>query len=377
MKKGIKITAIALASAIGFVLMVVGGYIAYVCVQYYRIPDRHALELSSEAGQKAAIGESYVISTYNIGFGAYSHDFSFFMDSGTMKDGTAVSGVNSVAKDKQTVLDNTHGALNTILSLKENPQVGRMPDFLFFNEVDVAATRSHGVNQFDLLKTKLNGYVSSFAHNFHSAYLFYPVYEPHGKTEAGLATFSSRAIAKAERRSFPIDESFPTRFFDLDRCFAVHYLPIEGSDKFLVLINLHMSAYDEGGKIRAKQLEMLNGVLTEEYEKGNYVVAGGDFNHDIVDSMNLFETQQEVPAWVFQLKDKDLAEHFSFAGAVNCATCRSTDMPYKKGVNYSAVLDGFIVSDNVEVEWNYNVDADFRYSDHNPAVMKFRLKATV
>ena len=90
--------------------------------------------------------------------------------------------------------------------------------------------------------------------------------------------------------------------------------------------------------------------------------------------MNLFPTQQEVPAWVFQLENKDLAEHFSFAGAVNCATCRSTDMPYEKGVNYSAVLDGFIVSDNIEVEWNYNVDADFRYSDHNPAVMKFRLK---
>ena len=52
--------------------------------------------------------------------------------------------------------------------------------------------------------------------------------------------------------------SFIDKLFDLDRCFAVNYLPVEGSDKKLVLINLHMSAYDKGGTIRAEQLKMLN-----------------------------------------------------------------------------------------------------------------------
>ena len=49
-----------------------------------------------------------------------------------------------------------------------------------------------------------------------------------------------------------------------------------------MLINLHMSAYDEGGTIRAKQLEMLNAVLSEERAAGNYVIAGGDFNHCLI-----------------------------------------------------------------------------------------------
>ena len=43
-----------------------------------------------------------------------------------------------------------------------------------------------------------------------------------------------------------------------------------------------MSAYDKGGTIRAKQLEMLNAVLKEERDKGNYIVAGGDFNHCLI-----------------------------------------------------------------------------------------------
>ena len=90
--------------------------------------------------------------------------------------------------------------------------------------------------------------------------------------------------------------------------------------------------------------------------------------------MNLFETGQEVPEWVFALQDKDIAEGFSFAAAVNAPTCRSTDMPYEKGVNYTVVLDGFIVSDNVEVVHTENVDNGFLYSDHNPAKMTFLLR---
>ena len=50
-------------------------------------------------------------------------------------------------------------------------------------------------------------------------------------------------------------------------------------------------------------------------------------------------------------------------------------MAYKKGVNYSVVLDGFIVSDNITVVSNLNIDTDFMYSDHNPATMTFKLNS--
>ncbi|MCR0381733.1 hypothetical protein MKC91_02965 [[Clostridium] innocuum] len=48
-------------------------------------------------------------------------------------------------------------------------------------------------------------------------------------------------------------------------------------------------------------------------------------------------------------------------------------MPYQKGVNYTVILDGFIVSDNVEAVAE-NMDTDFAYSDHNPVKMTFTLK---
>ena len=54
-------------------------------------------------------------------------------------------------------------------------------------------------------------------------------------------------------------------------------IPVDGSDKELVLINFHLEAYDSGeGKVA--QMKQLSEKLQEEYAKGNYVIAGGDFN---------------------------------------------------------------------------------------------------
>ena len=365
-KKALKISLFTLLGIVGLVVLILVGYVIYLSATFYRIRDNLLLDITNSQTSQVSIGEDYTITTYNIGFGAYSQDFDFFMDSGQMLDGTKVSGSGSRAKNKQTVLDNTTGALQII----QNQDT----DFAFFQEVDTHSDRSHFVNQYEMLQNGLGAdYSSVYASNFHSGYLFYPLTNPHGSVNSGIATFSKYQIAESVRRSFPIDMGFFNKFFDLDRCFVVNRLNIEGSDKQLVLINLHMSAYDEGGKIRAKQLELLKTILSEEYELGNYVIAGGDWNHDIADSLNTFDTQQTVPSWVAQITEEDLPDGFSFASSKNAPTCRSTDKKNEKGVNYSVVIDGFIVSNNVSVSLIENIDTDFMYSDHNPVKMTFSL----
>lgn len=374
--KAFKITLISVGCVLLALLLVVGGYVLYVVLQYSRIEDNLKLEIKNNDAASKADKSAFSIMTYNIGFGAYSTDFSFFMDSGAMKDDTKVHGTGSKAKDKETVIKNTDGAIAAVTAVN--------PDFLFLQETDVKSTRARGVNQLEKFTSAFPSSAYVYAENFHSAYLFYPLSDPHGKTNAGIVTLSRYKLGESVRRSFPVDESFPTRFFDLDRCFSVSRVNLDGdkAGKQLVLINVHMSAYDEGGLIRAKQLEMLNGVLKEERDKGNYVVAGGDFNHDIAfeaasaegkDSLTLFESNQNVPEWVYTLKNENLSDGYSFAAALNAPTCRSTDMPYEKGVNYTVVIDGFIVSDNICVDSVENADTGFAYSDHNPAVMNFTL----
>lgn len=352
---------------VAMALLMVGGYAVYLLVQYERIPDGQTLTVERPQTAQLKLGQTYTALTWNVGFGAYSHEFSFFMDSGTMLDGTKVQGTGSRAESRTVVEKNTGGAADAIAALE--------PDMILLQEVDEPSDRSHDVDQRAWFTDAFPDYSAVYASNFHSAYLFYPVLEPHGQVNSGILTLNSFSVSGAVRRSYPVDESFPTKFFDLDRCFSVERLPVAG-DKELVLINSHMSAYDEGGVIRAAQMEMLCSVLSEEARKGNYVIVGGDFNHALCGTEEAFPSEQQVPEWVYPFDESLLPDGFSVVRAENLtevATCRSTDIPYEKGVNYTTVLDGFIVSDNVRASAK-NIDTDFQYSDHNPVLLTFTLE---
>lgn len=374
-RTAVKAISITLASLVGAMILLVVGYVIYVAAQYYRIEDNFSLEVKNAQEQTVSAGEEYTVLSYNLGFGAYSPEYSFFMDTGIMKDGKAVTGKYAKGMSKEDVEKNVSGQVERVRE--------QNADFYFLQEADEKADRSYGINMVERMTSAMPAYSSIYAENFHTAKLFYPFNDPIGKTNAGILTLSRFKVESAVRRSFPITTKFLDKLFDLDRCFSVQYLPVAGSDKYLTLINLHMSAYDEGGSIRAKQLEMLNAVLKEEREKGNYVVAGGDFNHCLIadgfDSdeaaLSAFESNQLTPDWVKNsvLHERELAEGFKIAANANKATCRGADIPYEAGVNFETVIDGFLYSDNVEVVTEETVYSDYAYSDHNPVKMTFKL----
>lgn len=347
-------------------VLVVGGYVAYLMATYNRISDNQPVEVQNNPSALLKTGETYTAAIYNIGFGAYTPDYTFFLDEGSMADGTETVGVHSVAASKESVLACTDGAISVLKDLD--------PDFVMLQEVDTDSTRSYQVNQKAAVEQAFPDYSSTFAVNFHSAFLAYPLGEPHGTVNAGLLTMGDTQVSDAVRRSYPVDDGFPTKFFDLDRCFLVERLPVEGGHD-LVLINSHMSAYDEGGLIRAQQLELLTSVLAQEAAAGNYVIAGGDWNHALCGSLELYESQQNVPPWVATFNESDLPAGFSVVRPTNLEstpTCRGADIPYEKGFTYTVTVDGFIVSDNV-VATAENIDTSFLYSDHNPVKLTFSL----
>ncbi len=374
-KRIIKIIAITLACVLALCVVLVGGYVAYVALQYSRIADMAPLDVVSPQENTVKTGETYSILSYNTGFAAYSPEYSFFMDEGEMNSGEKVVGKYAKAVSKADAEKNVNGQLSVSKSLD--------PDFCFFQEIDEHADRSYHINMLERARETFGGHSSVYAENFHTAYLLYPFNDPIGKTNAGILTLSRYKTERAVRRSFPVTTNFIDKLFDLDRCFSVSYLSIAGSEKQLVLLNLHMSAYDKGGTIRAKQLEMLNGVLKEERDKGNYVIAGGDFNHCLIadrfdsdeQALQYFKSEQKTPEWVKNsvLHQAELTEGYQIAANINASTCRGADMPYTKGVNYSTVIDGFLVSDNITVIEERTVDTDYAYSDHNPVYMQFSL----
>ena len=79
MKKFWKILIIVLL----VLLVLAGGYVAYVFLDYHRIEDNQQLTPAEGSARTAETGVEYRALTWNLGFGAYEDDYGFFMDGGT------------------------------------------------------------------------------------------------------------------------------------------------------------------------------------------------------------------------------------------------------------------------------------------------------
>ena len=358
MKKCVKRAVLSLVVLLGVLVAVVGSYAIYVFGTYYRLEDNISLNIDGAGAEDSAkIGKSYTIVSQNLGFGAYSPEFTFFMD----------GGKQSVAKSKESVLDLINKGVDKVSSFS--------PDFVLFQEIDTDSTRSYHVNQADLIRSRFVGFSSSFAVNYHSPFLMYPILEPHGASNSGILTLSKASVSSSLRRSLPISTSL-SKILDLDRCYSVSRVPTENG-KELVLYNVHLSAYGIDDNVRKGQLTMLFNDMKSEYDKGNYIVCGGDFNHDFTgtSTQDLNGGEEVDFGWAQPFPDEYIPEGFSKCVAYEslAPTCRNCDIPYIEG-NFTIITDGFIVSDNVECQKAQNVHTGFAYADHNPVVMSFCLR---
>ncbi len=341
-------------------VIVVVVYVLYVVLSYSRIEDHQELTpKNSTETAEAQTQKTYTIVTQNCGFGAYTPAFTFFMDGGTQ----------SWADSKESVISCIDQAADTILSFE--------PDFILFQELDTDSTRSYHTDQRTQMEERFPAYDSVFAVNYHSAFLMYPLTQPHGASNSGILTLSDAHISSAERRSLEISTGF-SKFLDLDRCYSVSRIPVDNG-KDLVLYNVHLSAYGGSDEIRTSQMTQLFSDMKAEYDAGNYCVCGGDFNHDFTGDSTIvlgggeisdFGWAQPFPA---DLLPEEISRCMEYDDPELVATCRNCDVPYGPDCQ-TFVLDGFLVTDNVKVESVRNIDTGFAYSDHCPVVMRFCLE---
>ena len=352
----------ALLVVLSAILAAVAAYVAYVFLSYYRLEDNLALPITAgaQADDCLEAGTPYRIVSYNLGFGAYSRDFTFFMD----------GGAESRARSPEAVYENLSGAAAELADLS--------PDFALLQEVDRDGTRSHHIDQAAyLLEAAGEGWDSVFAQNYDSPYLFWPLLKPHGANRSGMLTLSRFSITDALRRRLPIEESV-MKLVDLDRCYAVHRIPAaEGRE--LVLYNVHLSAYTSDGTIAEEQMAMLFSDMLSEYQKGNYAIAGGDFNKDLLGNAEaVFGVSGEDYTWAQPIPPELVPAGLSLVAPLEAdapvPSCRNADRPYGPD-DFVLVVDGFVVSENVAVAASSAVDTGFRWSDHNPVYLDFILES--
>ena len=361
------------AWTIGILILLVAGLFTWLTITEYKPADVETVAVEGTAdpvrdsGNKGmTIGENVTIMTWNVGYGALGDNADFFMDGG--------KGVKTADVDR--VMANLKG-IGTSIRLLD-------PDIVFLQEVDKDSARSYEIDEADYFTRAQNTendkqYQTAFAYNYKVKFVPYPL-PPIGKVNGGILTLSDYELTDSERRQLPCPFSWPYRLGNLKRCLLVSRTPVydtEGNPtgKELVLVNLHLEAYDSG-EGKAAQTAMLKDFLQEEYDKGNYVIAGGDFNQTFT-SVDTSMYPEQPDRWhCGSLDTSEFSDDFEFVMDNQFPTCRSLDQSYadadKENFQYY-MIDGFIVSKNVSVNVYNTIDLQFECTDHNPVIMSFTL----
>ena len=356
--KPLKIILIVFLSIVGLLAAFVGGVLIFASATTLQVKDKESMEIKGSVTAKINKTSQLHLLTWNAGYGALDEREDCYWDGG--------KGV--YGESKEVVEANIDALKSKVKELN--------PDIFFLQELDVNSKRSYYVDEYASFSNtfKENEYNSTFARNFKAGLVPLPLYQMTGKVDAGIATYAKYQMTSSERIQLPIPFSWPMSLFNLKRCLLVNRIPLENSTKELVIINLHLEAYDDG-EGKAKQLAMLIDTMKEEYQKGNYVVAGGDFNQTF--STTNYQKYPKMNDWVCPVIDASSYPDFTFKMDDTHPTCRSLYKPYagadKKNHQYY-MIDGYIVSNNINIDSIETIDLDFKNTDHNPISMKITLK---
>ena len=356
--RALKIVFICVGGLLALVLTLVGGFSIYASATTLQVKDVEDMAINGNVTTKVDKNKEMKLLTWNVGYGALDEKQDCYWDGG--------EGVTG--ESKEVVQANIKAIDSKIQEIN--------PDAFFIQEIDINSKRSFNVNELQMLReTNEPNYNNSYACNFKAGFIPIPLYNPFGKVEGGITTFAKYQITESKRVQLPIPFKWPVSLLNLKRCLLVNRLPIDGSDKDLVMINLHLEAYDDG-EGKAKQLKQLMDLMQEEVNKGNYVIAGGDFNQ-CFSNVDLTK-YPKMNDWVCPIIDVTQYPDFTFSMDDKVPTCRSlyktyagNDTSYTSFQHY--MLDGFITSNNITVNSLETLDLGFKNTDHNPVVMSVSL----
>jgi len=353
MKRILYKTLIIFSLISAFIILCLIAFLLYIHVNDFKPIEREILPIYGKTASQIQPFDTLRIISWNIGYAGLGQSMDFFYDGG-----------KKVITKKADYKENLSGIKKLIT------EVGPA-DIYLFQEVDINARRSYRDDQLELLTNALPNYSNVFATNYKVKYVPLPVNNPMGHVHSGLCIFSGKDLYESNRISFEGNFSWPHGLFMPDRCYILNkYNTSDGKE--LIIINTHNSAFDDGN-LRMTQLERLRTRMVEEYSKGNYVIAGGDWNMNPPGYdpgaflnypgfyvMTVPETEFFPQGWTIAF-DPDLP------------TNRKLDQPFRKGLTPGTIIDFFVISPNIELINIHTQDLFFQHSDHHPVILNAAL----
>jgi len=292
--------------------------------------------------------------SWNIGYAGMGKEMDFFYDGGKM------------VRPSYDYYQQCFDSILHFLAASDSKS-----DICLLQEVDFDSKRSYYINQKQqmakVLKTK--EFADSLI-NYQVSFVAFPLYKPLGKVSAGLVTFSSLKPSWISNVYFGETYSWPKQVFFLDRGILIHaYKTRKG--KFLFVINVHLSAFDDAVEARAEELNLLQTVLSAILKHNHYLIVAGDWN--INPPQFYFSNNVNFKCFYTEPNTFE-CKNTAFYYDTLVPTNRKADMPYIKHKTPVTTLDYILCSNNLDII-NYKViDLDFKFSDHNPIAFSVVLK---
>lgn len=343
----------SVVSIIGFVLAYFVTVIAIATSKDYHPPMCDSLEIVE--GVNNFLFSDYQISiiSWNIGYCGLGQEMDFFYEGG-----------KHIGPDKeiyQQYISQIFAMVSTMDSV----------DFVLLQEVDFGAKRTFYDHQDSVFMSALPKFSFVTAANYKVPYIPLPIFNPMGKVNSGMMSFSRFTPKYAARIQYPGSYDWPMKVFFLDRCFIIMKFDLENGKEF-IMVNTHNSAYSDAADIRITEMQFLKSFLLDWTQRGNYVIVGGDWNANppgfdstrIISGDKVYFAGQSVG-------DDFMPEGWQWVYDPTMPTNRDVSTPYFKGQSKTTIIDYFLCSPNIKVNNVKTIDAGFAFSDHNPVYLNF------
>lgn len=354
MKKRIRLLIKLTIATICFVILYLVTIIIIGTVTDYRPEDTTELEIKGNATSANINDSTFTFLTWNIGFCGLGAEMDFFYDGGEM-----------VRPTPELIEKYTAGVLSYLKSVDSI-------DFVLLQEVDKNSARTRKQDETGLIQAGLPKYASTFGANYKVQFVPLPFTNPLGKVEMGQINLSKYQPESSQRYSYFSAYAWPKRLFMLDRCFVVSRFELKNGKK-LIVMNTHNSAYDAGGKLREQEMPIIRDLMNKEFEKGNYVITGGDWNQNPA-LYKTTEVDKTYPAVKREKLDETIfSKDWQIVYDPAKPTNREIKTPLTKGKTEVTIIDYYILSPNIKLERIETFSQGFEFSDHEPVFLKIKL----
>lgn len=332
---------------LGLVVFALSG--CAIANRFYVPPELEDAAVNRAGAADVTSVDELKVVTWNVGYAGLGKESDFIFDLGEQRRPLSAA----------LVTKNIDGISRQLEALDM--------DIFLLQEVAEPSWSTYGIDVLAAVRRALPNYDWTFGADVNTRFVPKP-----WNIQVGNAVFSRIRPSRAERRGLPLEPDFQLGVFR--KGYRMHIIGID-AERSWVIINIHLSTFDsEEEDVRGKQVAELLAFAQKEFQSGNHVVIGGDWNLRLAENEFPNTTDERYKFWIRDFPEDVVPKGWSWAVDATTATVRTAYKPYVEGENYILTIDGFLVSPNVSVIDVAGIDLNFEHSDHNPVQAKFRAK---